>query len=62
MWLIDVKQNKAVSIIKQIENCKPSVPSFILFVSVSIRLTGDMICCYVKSRNRDILPYENSFK
>ena len=55
--IVDIKQNKKVLITKQIENCKPFVVSSILFVSVSIILTGIMIYFYVKSRNRDILPY-----
>ena len=55
--IVDIKQNKTVSITKQAENFKPFVASFILFVSVSIVLTGIMIYFYVKSRNRDVLPY-----
>ena len=53
----DILQNKTISITKQVENCKPLVASSILFVSVSMILTGIMIYFYVKSRNRDILPY-----
>ena len=55
--IVDIKQNKKVLITKQIENCKPFVVLSIIFVSVSIILTGIMIYFYVKSRNRDILPY-----
>ena len=39
---------KTVSITKYVENCKPYVASSILFVSVSIVLTGIMIYFYVK--------------
>ena len=53
----DITQNKTISITKYVENCKRFVVSSILFVSVSIILTGTMIYFYVKSRNRDILPY-----
>ena len=53
----DIKQNKTVSIIKKIENCKPFVASSILFVSVSVILTGIIVYFFVKSRNRDVLPY-----
>ena len=50
-------QNKTIVIKELVENCKPFVASSILFVSVSITLTGIMIYFYVKSKNRDILPY-----
>ena len=53
----DITQNKTISITKYVENCKRFVASSILFVSVSIILTGTMIYFYVKSRNGDILPY-----
>ena len=56
-WIVDIKQNKTVSIIKQVENCKPFVASSILFVSVSIMLTGIMIYFHCKSINNDALPY-----
>ena len=52
----DLPQNKTISITKQVENCKPFVASSILFVSVSMILTGIMIYFYVKTRNNDILP------
>ena len=40
-----------------VENCKPFVASSILFVSVSIMLTGIMIYFCVKSKSNDVLPY-----
>ena len=52
----DITQNKTVSITKYVENCKPFVASSILFVSVSIILSGIMIYFCVKSRN-NVLPY-----
>ena len=56
----DIVQNKTTSgnsIIKKVENCKPFVASSILFVSVSIILTGIMIYFCLQSRNKDVLPY-----
>ena len=55
----DISQNKINSIIKKkkIENCKPFIASFILFVSVSIILAGIMIYFHCKSKNRNVLPY-----
>ena len=53
----DITQNKTVSITKYIENCKPFVASSVLFVSVSVILTGNMIYFYCKSKNRDVLPF-----
>ena len=55
--IVDIKQNKAISITKQVESCKPFVASSILFVSVTIILTGIMIYFYIKSKHRDFLPY-----
>ena len=47
----DITQSKTISITKYIENCKPFVASSILFVSVSIILTGTMIhfLCEIKT-------------
>ena len=53
----DILNNKTNSMTKQLENCKSFVASSILFVLVPIILTGIMIYFFVKSRNRDILPY-----
>ena len=53
----DISQNKTITLIKKIENCKPFVTSSILFVSVSVILQGIMIYFCVKSRNKSVLPY-----
>ena len=53
----DIIQNKTVTLIKKIENCKPFVASSILFVLVSIILSGIMIYFCLKSRNKSVLPY-----
>ena len=59
----DIIQNKTISgnsknlVIKRTENCKPFVASSILFVSVSIILSGIMIYFCVESKNKDVLPY-----
>ena len=53
----NILNNKTISIMKQVGNCKPFVGLSILFVSVSIVLTGIMIYFHCKSRNRDVLPY-----
>ena len=53
----DVLNNKAISIINKVEKCKPFVASSILFVCVSVILTGIMIYFYVKSGNNYVLPY-----
>ena len=41
----------------KIKNCKPFVASSVLFVSVSIILTGIMIYFCIKSRKNNVLPY-----
>ena len=43
-----ITQNKTVSVTKFVENCKPFATSSILFVSVSVILTGIMIYFYAK--------------
>ena len=53
----DLTENKTISVIGKIENCKPFVASPILFVSVSVILTGIMTYFYCKSRNRDVTLY-----
>ena len=55
--IVGIKGNDTITLIKKVENCKPFVASFVLFVSVSIILTGIMIWFCLKSRNRDVLPY-----
>ena len=52
-----ITQNKTVLITKHVENCKPFVTSSILFASVSVILTGIVVHFYVKSRQKDVLPY-----
>ena len=52
-----IVQNKTITLTKRTENCKPFVPLSILFVSVSIILSGIMIYFCLKSRNKDVLPY-----
>ena len=56
-----IVQNKTITLIKKIESCKPFVASSILFVSDSIIFSGIMIYFCIKSRNRDVLPYQNDF-
>ena len=47
-------ENKAIALIKKVRDCKP----FILFLCVSIILTGIMIYFYLKSKNnKNVLPY-----
>ena len=41
--------NKTVTLIKKVKDCKPFVTSSILFLCVSIILTGIMIYFYLKS-------------
>ena len=53
----DILQNRTITSIKKIENCKPFVASSILFVSVSIILSGIMIYFCIKSRKIDVLLY-----
>ena len=53
----DILNNKTISVTKYVENCKPFVASSILFVSVSIILTGIMIYFYIKSNNKNVLPH-----
>ena len=40
-----------------IKNCKPFIGVSILFLCVSIVLTGIMTHFYLKSKNRNVLPY-----
>ena len=51
----DIVQNKTITLIKK--NWKPFVASSILFVCVSVILTGIMTYFYCKSRNKNVLPY-----
>ena len=49
---ISIKENKIISI----KNCKPFVASSILFLSVSVIVTGLFVYLYVKSKS-NVLPY-----
>ena len=55
-----IKENKTISIkekkIIPIKNCKPFVASSILFLSVSVIVTGLFVYFYVKSKS-NVLPY-----
>ena len=56
----DIEQNKTVTFIKKvecIEDCKPFAASSILFVCLSVILTGIMIYFHCKSRNNSVFPY-----
>ena len=53
----DIRQNKKISITKYVENWKSFVASSILFMSVLIILSKNMIYFCAKSRNNDVLLY-----
>ena len=46
-----------LTLIKKGKNCKPFIGVSILFLCVSITLTGIMIYFYLKSKNNNVLPY-----
>ena len=50
-------ENKTITLIKKVEDCKPLIVVSILFLCVSIILTGIMIYFYLKSKNNNALPY-----
>ena len=52
-----VEEECDVTSIKKIENCKPFVASSVLFVSVSVILSGIMIYFCLRLRNKSVLPY-----
>ena len=52
----NIAQNKTITLIKK-KNCKSFVASSILFVSVSVILTGIVIYFCLKSRNKSVLTY-----
>ena len=52
-----ITQNKNNCIKGIGKNCKPFIALSILFVSVSIILTGIVVYFYVKSRHNDVLPH-----
>ena len=55
--ITDIKENKTISIIKQVENCKPFVASSILFLVISLISIGIMTYFYWKSEKKYFLPY-----
>ena len=50
-------ENKTVTLIKKVKDCKPFIGISVLFLCVSITLTGIMIYFYLKSKNKYVLPY-----
>ena len=51
-------KNKTITLIKKVKDCKPFIGVSILFLCVSIILTGIMIYFYLKSKgNKNVLPY-----
>ena len=52
----DVVKNKKVTLIKKVENCGPFIGVSILFLCVSIILTGIMIYFCLKLKN-NVLHY-----
>ena len=50
-------ENKTITFIKKVTDCKPFIGVSILFICVSIILTGIMIYFYLKSKNNNVLPY-----
>ena len=50
-------ENKTITLIKKVKDCKSFIGVSSLFLCVSIILTGIMICFYLKSKNNNVLPY-----
>ena len=51
-------ENKTITLIKKVKDCKRFIDVSILFLFVSITLTGIMIYFYLKSKNNNnVLPY-----
>ena len=50
-------ENKTITLIKKVKDCKPFIGVSILFLCASIILIGIMICFYLKSKNNNVLPY-----
>ena len=48
-------KNKTITLIKKVKDCKPFIGVSVLFLCVSITLTGIMI--YLKPKNKYVLPY-----
>ena len=45
-------ENKTITLIKKVKDCQPCI----LFLCISILLTGIMIYFYLKSKNKYVLP------
>ena len=52
-------ENKTIILIKKVKDCRPFIGVSVLFLCVSITLTGIMIYFYLKSKNKNknVLPY-----
>ena len=51
-------ENKTITLIKKVKDCKPIIGVSVLFLYVSITLTGIMIYFHLKSKNnKNVLPY-----
>ena len=53
-------ENKTITLIKKVKDCKPFIDVSVLFLCVSITLTGIMSYFYLKSKNNynnNVLPY-----
>ena len=50
-------KNKTITLIKKVKDCKPFIGVSILFLCVSVILTGIMIYFYLKLKNKYVLSY-----
>ena len=50
-------ENKTIALIKKVKDCNPFIGVSVLFLCVSIILTGIMIYFYSESKNKYVLPY-----
>ena len=50
-------ENKTITLIKKVKDSKPFIGVSVLFLCVSIILTGIMVYFYLKSKNKYVLPY-----
>ena len=51
-------ENKTITLIKKVKDCKPFIAVSVFFLCVSITLIGIMIYFYFKSKNKYVLPYQ----